>query len=290
MTSDQIRQTPIWQCGRFRIALNRPQIMGIINITPDSFSDGGQYSGSISAALAHAAQLLKDGADILDIGGESSRPGAPYVSPEEEWARVSPILKELTGWQVPITLDTRRTWVMRQALEQGGTDGINDIAALSDEGAVSLLTQDKTTGVCLMHMQGLPENMQDNPQYGDVVTEVGHYLRERVAVCTAAGIDKQRLVIDPGFGFGKTREHHRALMLRFAEWQRMADCPALIGVSRKSMIGAITGETQPQARMVGSVVAAVAAAARGAAIVRVHDVRETRQGLQVWQELGGFLA
>ncbi|KDN11735.1 dihydropteroate synthase [Snodgrassella communis] len=275
-----------WQCGRFQIDLAKPKIMGIVNLTPDSFSDGGRYNASLTVALNHAEQLLKDGADILDIGGESSRPGSAFVSPQEEWTRIEPVLRELITWNVPITVDTRRTWVMCQLLEQQLADGINDIQALEDADAVALLAQHQDVGVCLMHMQGQPENMQHNPVYEDVVLEVGRYLQQRVRVCEQAGITRRRLMVDPGFGFGKTLEHNIALMQHFSTWQTLAGCPALIGVSRKTMIGLLTAETDPKQRVAGSVVAAVAAVARGAAIVRVHDVRETRQGLQVWAALG----
>lgn len=278
-----------WQCGRFQIDLAQPKIMGIVNLTPDSFSDGGSYSTSLTLALKHAEQLLKDGADILDIGGESSRPGSDFVSPQDEWKRIEPVLRELVTWNVPLTVDTRRTWVMRQLLEQQLADGINDIQALEDAGAVDLLAQQQNIGVCLMHMQGQPENMQHNPEYQDVVTEVGQYLQQRVSVCEQAGIERLRLTIDPGFGFGKSLQHNIALMQHFADWHAAAGCPVLIGVSRKTMIGLLTDETEPRQRVVGSVVAAVAAVARGAAIIRVHDVRETRQGLQVWAALGGSI-
>lgn len=278
-----------WQCGRFQIDLAQPKIMGIVNLTPDSFSDGGSYSTSLTLALKHAEQLLKDGADILDIGGESSRPGSDFVSPQDEWKRIELVLRELVTWNVPLTVDTRRTWVMRQLLEQQLADGINDIQALEDTGAVDLLAQQQNIGVCLMHMQGQPENMQHNPEYQDVVTEVGQYLQQRVSVCNQAGIERSRLTIDPGFGFGKSLQHNIALMQHFADWHAAAGCPVLIGVSRKTMIGLLTDETEPRQRVVGSVVAAVAAVARGAVIIRVHDVRETRQGLQVWAALGGSI-
>ena len=182
----------VWQAGRFRIDLSEPKIMGIVNVTPDSFSDGGTYSLSVNRTLAHAEQLLKDGADMLDIGGESTRPGAQAVSLEEEWARVSPILEELSRWQVPVSLDTRRHKVMEQALSAGWADIINDVQALEDEGAVELLAEHADIGICLMHMQGLPQNMQDNPQYADVAGQVDAYLKQRLAVCKAAGIDRQR--------------------------------------------------------------------------------------------------
>lgn len=278
--------TRIWQAGRFEIGLDKPKIMGIVNLTPDSFSDGGVYSQNAQTALAHAEQLLKEGADILDIGGESTRPGADYVSPEEEWARVEPVLAEVAGWGVPISLDTRRTVIMEQALALGGVDIINDVAALTDEGAVELLARQADTGICLMHMQGLPENMQINPKYQDVVGEVARYLKARLAECIAAGIAPQRIALDPGFGFGKTLQHNIALMRHLPELMAETGFPLLIGVSRKRMIGELTGEADAAERVHGSVAAALASVARGAQIVRVHDVKATVDALKVWDALG----
>lgn len=278
--------TRIWQAGRFEIGLDKPKIMGIVNLTPDSFSDGGVYSQNAQTALAHAEQLLKEGADILDIGGESTRPGADYVSPEEEWARVKPVLAEVAGWGVPVSLDTRRTVIMEKALALGGVDIINDIAALTDEGAVELLARQADTGICLMHMQGLPENMQINPKYQDVVGEVARYLKERAAECIAAGIAPQRITLDPGFGFGKNLQHNIALMRHLPELMAETGFPLLIGVSRKRMIGELTGEADVVERVHGSVAAALASVARGAQIVRVHDVKATADALKVWDALG----
>ena len=278
--------TRIWQAGRFEIGLDKPKIMGIVNLTPDSFSDGGVYSQNAQTALAHAEQLLKEGADILDIGGESTRPGADYVSPEEEWARVKPVLAEVAGWGVPVSLDTRRTVIMEKALALGGVDIINDIAALTDEGAVELLARQADTGICLMHMQGLPENMQINPKYQDVVGEVARYLKERAAECIAAGIAPQRITLDPGFGFGKNLQHNIALMRHLPELMAETGFPLLIGVSRKRMIGELTGEADAAERAHGSVAAALASVARGAQIVRVHDVKATADALKVWDALG----
>ena len=278
--------TRIWQAGRFEIGLDKPKIMGIVNLTPDSFSDGGVYSQNAQTALAHAERLLKEGADILDIGGESTRPGADYVSPEEEWARVEPILAEVVGWGVPVSLDTRRTVIMEKALALGGVDIINDIAALTDEGAVELLARQADTGICLMHMQGLPENMQINPKYQDVVGEVAWYLKERAAECIAAGIAPQRITLDPGFGFGKNLQHNIALMRHLPELMAETGFPLLIGVSRKRMIGELTGEANAVERVHGSVAAALASVARGAQIVRVHDVKATADALKVWDALG----
>lgn len=276
----------VWQAGRFKIGLDKPKIMGIVNLTPDSFSDGGAYSQNAQTALAHAERLLKEGADILDIGGESTRPGADYVSPEEEWARVEPVLAEVAGWGVPVSLDTRRTVVMEKALALGGIDIINDVAALTDEGAVELLARQTDAGICLMHMQGLPENMQINPKYQDVVGEVARYLKARAAECIAAGIAPQRITLDPGFGFGKTLQHNIALMRHLPELMAETGFPLLIGVSRKRMIGELTGEADAAARVHGSVAAALASVARGAQIVRVHDVKATADALKAWEALG----
>lgn len=277
----------IWQAGRFQLDLSTPKIMGIVNVTPDSFSDGGTYSAEVSGAIQHAERLLQQGADILDIGGESTRPHAAYVSPEEEWARVAPILQVLHTWQVPISLDTRRTVIMQRALEQGWVDIINDVQALEDEGAVSLLAQYPKVGVCLMHMQGLPQTMQDNPHYQDVVCEVSRYLKQRLAVCEQAGIARERMVLDVGFGFGKTLEHNVLLMQHLDDLLQECDAPLLVGVSRKRMIGDLTGETVPSKRVHGSVAAALAAVARGAQIIRVHDVKATVDAVKVWQAVGG---
>lgn len=275
-----------WQAGRFEIGLDKPKIMGIVNLTPDSFSDGGAYSQNAKTALAHAERLLKEGADILDIGGESTQPGADYVSSEEEWARVEPVLAEVAGWGVPVSLDTRRTVIMEKALALGGIDIINDVAALSDEGAVELLARQTDTGICLMHMRGLPETMQDNPKYQDVVGEVARYLKTRSEACVAAGIAPQRITLDPGFGFGKTLQHNIALMRHLPELMAETGFPLLIGVSRKRMIGELTGETDTAARVHGSVAAALASVARGAQIVRVHDVKATADALKAWEALG----
>ena len=279
----------VWQAGRFEIGLDKPKIMGIVNLTPDSLPDGGVYSQNAQnaqTALAHAERLLKEGADILDIGGESTRPGADYVSPEEEWARVESVLAEVAGWGVPISLDTRRTVIMEKALALGGVDIINDVAALNDEGAVELLARQADTGICLMHMQGVPKTMQINPKYQDVVGEVARYLKASSAECIAAGIAPQRITLDPGFCFGKTLQHNIALMRHLPELMAETGFPLLIGVSRKSMIGELTGEANAAERVHGSVAAALASVARGAQIVRVHDVKATADALKVWEALG----
>ena len=276
---------PTWQAGRFRIDLSTPKIMGIINLTPDSFSDGGTYSRSSSAALAHAERLLAEGAHILDIGGESTRPGAAHVSPEEEWARLQPVVEEIAKWNIPLSVDTRRSTIMQRLLGDGLADIINDISALADGDAIELLAAHPDTGICLMHMQGLPETMQNNPQYQDVVTEVAGYLKARAQTGQAAGILSDRIVLDPGIGFGKNLQHNIQLMRHLPDLQAQTDLPLLIGVSRKRMIGEITGETDPTQRIHGSVAAALYAAERGAAILRVHDVKATADALKVWQAL-----
>lgn len=278
-----------WQCGRFSIDCNSPKIMGIVNLTPDSFSDGGVYSHSVKAALQHAEQLVKDGADILDIGGESTRPNALPLSSDEEWQRVSEVLQEIATWQVPISLDTRHTSVMKKALENNVVDIINDVAALTDNGAVALLSQYPKIGICLMHMQGLPENMQHNPQYHSVCDEVKSFLQQRINACVAAGISKNRLLLDPGIGFGKTVEHNLALLANPAKWLP-ENLPYLIGVSRKSVLGAIIAETDPQKREVASVAAAMESVRLGANVIRVHHVKATRDALLVMKAYQDFQA
>ncbi len=271
-----------WQTKRFQIDLTTPKIMGILNITPDSFSDGGTYSGSLKTTLAHAEKLLQDGADILDIGGESTRPNAMAVSPELEWQRVQPVLAEISRWNVPISLDTRRASVMKLALDFDFMDIINDVQGLEDENAVNLIAQSQV-GVCVMHMKGLPENMQNNPNYQNVVTEVAQYLQQRADVCIQAGIVPERIVLDAGFGFGKTLAHNIMLMKNLDKLTTSCHLPHLVGVSRKRMIGEITGREIPTERISGSVSAALFSLTQGAKIVRVHDVRETVDAWKVWQ-------
>ncbi|MCW3479863.1 dihydropteroate synthase [Neisseriaceae bacterium JH1-16] len=267
-------------CGRFRLDLSQPLVMGILNITPDSFSDGGRFE-RLDAALHHAEQMVQDGAALIDIGGESTRPNAPYVSPEEELERVLPVLEKLAGLGVPLSLDTRRASVMQAALSAGVVDLINDVSALEDEGALELAAASANVAVCLMHKQGNPDTMQNRPDYDDVVDEVGDYLGRRVRLCLEAGIDRDRLLADPGFGFGKTLEHNLALLRQLPELERRAGVPLLVGMSRKSMLGAITGETVPAERLGASIAVALESARRGARIIRVHDVKATRQALQV---------
>ncbi|OHX17190.1 dihydropteroate synthase [Chromobacterium amazonense] len=270
-------------CGRFTLDLSHPLVMGILNVTPDSFSDGGRFN-RLEDALRRAEAMLAEGADILDIGGESTRPGAPFVSPQEEMSRVLPALEKLRDLGAPLSLDTRRAEVMREALALDAVDLINDVSALEDEGALQVAAQSQAA-ICLMHKQGNPDTMQDKPAYGDVVAEVAEYLKRRAQLCLDAGIARERLLVDPGFGFGKTLEHNLALLKRLDEVERIAGAPLLVGLSRKAMLGAITGEAEPAERLGASVAAALEAARRGAAVIRVHDVKATRQALQLWQAL-----
>lgn len=272
--------TATLHAGRFVLPLQRPLIMGILNVTPDSFSDGGRYLLP-DAARTRAEAMLAEGADLLDIGGESTRPNAPLVSEQEEIDRVLPVLEALRDYPVPISLDTRRTAVMRAGLALG-VDLINDVAALEDDGAIAAVAA-SSAAVCLMHKQGTLQTMQQAPQYRDVVAEVIDYLATRVHAALAGGIAASRLLVDPGFGFGKTVEHNYALLARLGECARLA--PVLAGLSRKSMLGAVTGQDVPARRVAASVAAALLACQHGAAIVRVHDVAETRDALAIWQAM-----
>ena len=269
---------PFWQTTRFQLDLARPLVMGIVNVTPDSFSDGGQHDQA-ATALAHAERLLKEGAHLLDIGGESSRPGAPALSEEEEWRRIEPVLTECLRWQVPISLDTYKPATMRRALDLG-VDIINDIWALRQPGAVSAVA-DSACGVCVMHMHGEPQTMQLQPLQGDATQAVRAFLQERVSVLAAAGVVNERIALDPGVGFGKTVEQNFSLLAQQAALQ-LPGHPWLVGWSRKSSLGAVTGLDLSQ-RLIPSVAAAVLAVERGAHIVRVHDVAETVAALAVWQ-------
>ena len=265
-------------CGQFKLDLSRPLVMGIVNVTPDSFSDGGQHLQR-EAAVKHAQRLIAEGADIIDIGGESTRPGAQPVGAQEELERVLPVIQALRGIAVPISIDTCKPEVMRAALA-AGVGMVNDIKSLQQPEALAAVAA-SDAAVCLMHKQGTPQTMQQQPQYQNVVAEVGEFLRERIAAAQAAGIGRERIVIDPGFGFGKTLEHNLDL-LRGLEAFCALGVPVLAGLSRKSMLGAITGQDVNH-RMAASVAAALIAVQRGAAIVRVHEVRETVDALKVWQ-------
>lgn len=266
------------RCGKFLLSLERPLVMGIVNLTPDSFSGDGLDTNT-ARAVAHAHAQIEAGADMLDLGAESSRPGAIPATLEEELERLIPVLSALSGCGVPISIDTYKPEVMRAALAYGASM-INDIFALRRPGAFDAVAA-SDCAVCLMHMQGEPLSMQKSPEYQDVVTEVREFLAGRVTAAMTAGIARDRLVLDPGFGFGKTVEHNYALLSRLGE-TTFDGFPVLAGMSRKTMIGAVTGRPVGE-RVVGSVVAALLAAQRGARIVRVHDVAQTRDALAVWQ-------
>ena len=271
----------IWQTSRFAIDLAYPQVMGIVNVTPDSFSDGGRY-GSTAAALRHCEQLLKEGADILDIGGESTRPGSPAVPLDEELSRVVPLVREAVTLGVPISVDTYKPEVMRAVLDLGA-DFVNDIWALRQPGAAAAVAAHPQCGVCLMHMHRDPQTMQQAPMDGDVVPQVLSFLELQAHNLLALGIEKTRILLDAGIGFGKTVEQNFALLARHSELLA-AGYPLLAGWSRKSSLGAVTGLEVDQ-RMVPSVAAAVLAVERGASVVRVHDVRETVAALAVWSAM-----
>jgi dihydropteroate synthase len=268
----------ILRAGRFTLPLDRPLIMGVVNVTPDSFSDAGRFYAP-ERAVEHARRLAAEGADILDLGGESTRPGAAAVTPEEEAARVLPVLERLRDLEVPVSVDTRHPPLMRAALEQGASM-INDVEALRAPGALEAV-RDSSCAVCLMHMQGDPRTMQAEPTYADVVAEVAGFLQARAAACVAAGIARERLLIDPGFGFGKSHDHNLALLRALPHLAGLG-LPVLVGLSRKSLLGRITGRGVEE-RLAASVAAAVLAVERGAAVVRVHDVAATRDALLVRQ-------
>jgi dihydropteroate synthase len=268
-----------WQTSRFSIDLTRPRVMGIVNVTPDSFSDGGCHA-TAAAAMAHCDRLVSEGADILDIGGESTRPGSATPDLEEECARVLPVVRHAVALGVPVSVDTSRPELMRAALDLGA-DIINDVRALQRPGALAAVAAFPTAGVCLMHMLGEPGSMQIAPSYGDVVHDVRDFLAARLRTAEAAGIGRERIVLDPGVGFGKTADHNLMLLARQAELSHLG-CPLLVGWSRKSTLGAITGRAVSD-RLAASIAAALAAVQRGAAIVRVHDVAATVDALKVWR-------
>lgn len=267
-------------CGHFRLSLERPLVMGIVNLTPDSFSGDGLV-GDVGRAIRHAREQFEAGSDILDIGAESSRPGAIPTPEDEELRRLLPVLKEITTWGVPVSVDTYKPAVMRAALAAGATM-INDIAGMLDPASIAAVAG-SDCAVCVMHMQGEPGTMQQAPEYRDVVGEVRDFLAAAVARCRSGGIADERLVLDPGFGFGKSLEHNLALF-RVLNTTACDDLPLLIGVSRKSMLGAVTGRPVEQ-RLAASVAAALIAAQKGAKILRVHDVAATRDALAVWSAI-----
>ncbi len=271
-----------WRCGRFLFDFSkrkRPLVMGILNATPDSFSDGGKFR-TATDAIAQAELMIKSGADIIDIGGESTRPGATPVALQEELDRVLPVIEALKNCGVALSIDTYKAETMRQAL-RSGVDCVNDIWALRQEGAINSVLESSDCGIVLMHMQRDPVTMQFNPEYKDVVTEVIAFLQERTDSLMDAGIDKDRIAIDPGFGFGKSLEHNLQMLAHFDLFLKL-NYPVLAGVSRKSMLGKVTGK-ETNERVAASIAAAVMAADRGAKIVRAHDVSETVDALKLWE-------
>ncbi|GAB3374938.1 dihydropteroate synthase [Lysobacter rhizosphaerae] len=271
--------SPTLDCNGRALVLDRVRVVGIVNVTPDSFSDGGEHAGT-DAAVAHGLKLAEEGADVLDVGGESTRPGADEVSVEEELRRVIPVIERLaSGCTLPISIDTSKPEVMRAAVA-AGAGLINDVYALRREGALDAAAA-LGVPVILMHMQGEPRSMQASPQYDDVVAEVHRFLAERIFAAEMAGIAKKRIVVDPGFGFGKNREHNLALLAQLERFGELG-VPLLAGLSRKKTIGELTGRDDPHDRVFGSVAAHVIAAQRGAKLVRVHDVAATVDALKVW--------
>lgn len=272
-----------WQTSRFVLDLSRPLVMGIVNVTPDSFSDGGLHAET-SLALRHAEQLLRDGADILDVGAESTRPGAVAVPLQQELARLEPFLREALRWQVPISVDTYKPEVMQACLDWG-VDIVNDIWALRQPGAQEVVVGHPQCGICLMHMHRDPQTMQTQPMSGEVLGEVQAFLQERVNALLAEGVSASRLVIDPGIGFGKTVDQNFQLLARQSDLLQIG-FPLLAGWSRKSALGSVLAQsgpvTEPAQRDVASVAAALMAVERGACVVRVHAVKETVQALKIW--------
>lgn len=266
------------RCADKTLQLDHPLVMGIVNITPDSFSDGGSFFDS-SRAISHALKLVGEGAAILDIGGESTRPGAAEVSVQEELDRVIPVIEALAAEvAVPLSIDTSKPEVMTEALRKGA-GLLNDVRALQEPGALEVAAESDVP-VCLMHMQGEPRMMQDDPYYEDVIADIEAFFRQRIATCERAGIKRERILLDPGFGFGKTLEHNISLLAGLEKFQALG-CPLLVGMSRKRMIGTLLGDVPTDQRVYGSVSAAVIAAMKGAAIIRVHDVRPTVEALKI---------
>jgi len=266
------------------LSQNHPIIMGILNTTPDSFSDGGKFT-AVEAAVAHAMKMVEEGAEIIDVGGESTRPGAAEVSAEDEIQRVVPIIKAIRQLSdVVISVDTSKPEVMKAAVK-AGANLINDVNGLRATGAVELCAE-LSVPVCIMHMQGKPRTMQTDPQYGDVVEDIISFLAGRIKDCVKAGVDRDNIIVDPGFGFGKTLEHNLQLLNRLDEFQKLG-VPVLAGISRKSMLGAILDESDAEKRLHASVAAVVLAWTRGAKIFRVHDVKPTADALKVCFAMAG---
>ena len=274
-----------FECGRYRFQLDgdqyKPLVMGILNVTPDSFSDGGQFQ-LLDGAISHAEQMIRDGVDIIDIGGESSRPGAKSIPLDEELRRVMPVIYALRDCGKPLSIDTCKPEVMREAI-LAGADMINDIKGFSSSESKNAVL-DSNVGLCIMHMQSTPSDMQLKPDYQNVNSEVSDFLRQRIEEFELAGVHRNRICIDPGFGFGKTLAHNISMLRHINAYQLELGLPLLAGVSRKSMIGEITGKPIEK-RMAGSLAAALAALEQGAKIVRVHDVAETVDAIKVWQVL-----
>lgn len=274
----------VWQCGRYPLSLERPLVMGIVNVTPDSFSDGGEHA-TTDAAVEHGLRLVREGADILDVGGESTRPGSDEVPPDVESARVLPVVERLAREAgVPVSIDTRHAEVAHAALASGASI-VNDVAGFRDRAMVEVAAA-SDAGLAVMHMLGEPKSMQVNPRYDDVVAEVRAFLGHQATALLAAGVAPERICVDPGIGFGKTLDHNLALLRALSELASLG-YPVLVGASRKRMIGDLTGEPEPKRRLGGSVAVALWAATHGASVVRVHDVRETKQALTVWGALEG---
>ncbi|MCG7992690.1 MAG: dihydropteroate synthase [Candidatus Thiodiazotropha lotti] len=268
----------ILDCAGKTLDLSQPQVMGILNLTPDSFSDGGRFTAR-DAAIKHAMQMIDEGAAIIDVGGESTRPGAQPVTAQQEMDRVIPLIETLAGEiPLPISVDTSKAEVMREAVS-AGAGMINDVMALRDSGSLEAAAE-AAVPVCLMHMQGEPRTMQCNPHYDDVVDDVKTFLQQRLDACVASGIPQDRLIVDPGFGFGKTLPHNLALLDGLQNLEQLG-VPLLVGISRKSMIGALLGERAVEERLYGSLAAAVMAAMKGSAILRVHDVQATVDALKI---------
>ncbi len=268
----------IFNCGRFQLDLSKPRVMGIVNVTPDSFSDGGKFN-TTEKAIEHALQLVEEGAEILDIGGESTRPGATPVPLDEELKRVIPVIEGLRDVGVPLSIDTYKPQVMQAAIT-AGADIVNDVCALREPQALEIVAASKA-GVCLMHMQGRPQTMQADPQYDNVVSEVTDFLKARLDAAEQAGIDRSRIVLDPGFGFGKRTAHNLTLLNHLNDIQALG-LPLLIGLSRKSVLGQVVGSSVDE-RIHASIAASVVSVMKGANIVRVHDVKPTIDALKIVQ-------
>lgn len=267
----------LWQCGKFKLDLSVPKIMGILNVTADSFSDGGDFLNK-DAALRQAEQLRKDGADIIDIGGQSTRPGADSISVQEEMDRVLPLVEALSSWDIPISVDTFEPKVMREALAAGASI-INDVYGLRKDGALEIIGA-SDCGVCIMHMQGEPKNMQKNPQYADLLSEVSNFLTTQAKKLELLGVSGNRICLDPGFGFGKTVKQNFELLAEADHFVR-SGYPVLYGMSRKSSLGAVTGKENPKDRLISSVTAHLIAVEKGVQIVRVHDAAAMKEALTI---------